>query len=1137
MANEFILRKGLISLGGITFPYKAISGVYTIGADDYMVDCTTNTFSVTLPTAALIQGKIYAIKNSGSGTITVATTSSQTIDGATTKTLSQYQILYVESNGANWIATGPQGNKGGLLYKFNSNTTSTAPASGEFKFNNATIGSITTGYISDITNDGADVGVYLNQFNSGGYMIIQSNTNGDPTYAIFLISSSGHPTGFVTYSLTYISGSLPSNVELCVISFSKNGLQGVRGVGNWTPGFTGGVTYGENSNTFYKSTGNDDWDGGVYSTQGYVRGCYVSWQAIGAAYPYVFVGLSSNPTANASYTNIDYAWYLQGASLNAQIWESGTGVSVTITYSTSTVFEITYDGLNIRYWATNNLGVMTLYRTVSRSIGNPLYLDSSFFYQTATDGITNCVFGPMGEAGATGPGSVSGTLNYLSKFTPNGTSLGNSVVVENTGNIGIGTATPGSKLSVGERASADGNLRLSAAGASADAGASLLWDMYVGGGNPISHIAEIRPESYATGVQKNLLNFYVGAWNNNADSGTPKMTITETGTVGIGTINPQTKLDVSIDDNSYGTALIVRNTNAGSAAISQIALVTNTYTAGFQIRIFNSGGAVELANYANSSINFLTNATEKMRIHANGKVSINNTDSTAGQFSVSNDASVTAYNTTFRMLEGGTFKNDAVVGWNVANQYSHFGNYQNFPLSLRTNDQDRIWIANSGNIGIGTTGPSAKLNVKSTGGTATTSTLFTDPYTRLSGSGIPAGGTPSVTYTTISGASSVTQIGSGAAYAVTLSQANVYNTVTSAWPVFPAVNYSTILNANTATLQWTVNAHQTLNGTMTGFTSGGTQTGQAIVLACSGTNPSSAGTSGYALAFGVPGTGNTWSLIYFTNGLNGTGAINILIGPSAAADPRSYFSLKVTYTPIANQWTFYYRADALNSGTWANPLTGTYTTVGTASNSTLTGISLPYFSFVYNAQTGNGHFSNLSLTTINTLVYPDSIKSEDGNIRQTNGFSILENLTSVDAASDAAAAALNVPLYGLYRTGTIVKVRVGGTTSDGIVYTTGAQTIDGVKTFVQNVTAPGFFNSSDARLKNVTERDGDTVKFTWKDKRDDKTHIGYIAQEVQEKYPDQVNEDADGLLTVNYIEVLVAKIQELENRIKILENK
>ena len=91
-------------------------------------------------------------------------------------------------------------------------------------------------------------------------------------------------------------------------------------------------------------------------------------------------------------------------------------------------------------------------------------------------------------------------------------------------------------------------------------------------------------------------------------------------------------------------------------------------------------------------------------------------------------------------------------------------------------------------------------------------------------------------------------------------------------------------------------------------------------------------------------------------------------------------------------------------------------------------------------------------------------------------------------------------------------------------------------TFLGSVTATGFFSSSDSKLKNIIKRDGDTIKFKWKDKRDNKVHIGYIAQEVKKKYPDQVNKGDDGLLTVNYIEVLVAKIQELENRIKILEN-
>lgn len=61
--------------------------------------------------------------------------------------------------------------------------------------------------------------------------------------------------------------------------------------------------------------------------------------------------------------------------------------------------------------------------------------------------------GPTGPQGPTGPGgsgsgTVSGTLNYIAKFTPNGTTVGNSVVFENSSNIGIGTTTPARNMEV-----------------------------------------------------------------------------------------------------------------------------------------------------------------------------------------------------------------------------------------------------------------------------------------------------------------------------------------------------------------------------------------------------------------------------------------------------------------------------------------------------------------------------------------------------------------------------------------------------------------------------------------------------------------------------------------------------------------
>ena len=84
MANELVIRDGLISLGGINFPYRAVTSTYAITAVDYMVDATSGTFTITLPTSVGVAGKIFEVKNSGAGTITVATTAGQTIDGAAT---------------------------------------------------------------------------------------------------------------------------------------------------------------------------------------------------------------------------------------------------------------------------------------------------------------------------------------------------------------------------------------------------------------------------------------------------------------------------------------------------------------------------------------------------------------------------------------------------------------------------------------------------------------------------------------------------------------------------------------------------------------------------------------------------------------------------------------------------------------------------------------------------------------------------------------------------------------------------------------------------------------------------------------------------------------------------------------------
>lgn len=83
------------------------STTYAILATDNLVLLSSSggAFTATLPTAASMTGKVISIKKTDStfNIITIATTSSQTIDGVTTTTLNtQNELLTVTSDGSNW---------------------------------------------------------------------------------------------------------------------------------------------------------------------------------------------------------------------------------------------------------------------------------------------------------------------------------------------------------------------------------------------------------------------------------------------------------------------------------------------------------------------------------------------------------------------------------------------------------------------------------------------------------------------------------------------------------------------------------------------------------------------------------------------------------------------------------------------------------------------------------------------------------------------------------------------------------------------------------------------------------------------------------------------------------------------------
>jgi hypothetical protein len=90
-------------------------------------------------------------------------------------------------------------------------------------------------------------------------------------------------------------------------------------------------------------------------------------------------------------------------------------------------------------------------------------------------------------------------------------------------------------------------------------------------------------------------------------------------------------------------------------------------------------------------------------------------------------------------------------------------------------------------------------------------------------------------------------------------------------------------------------------------------------------------------------------------------------------------------------------------------------------------------------------------------------------------------------------------------------------------------------------------HSSDRRWKtdirpvdNIVDRvkDLSSVEFTWKEKEDNRTHYGLIAQEVEDIFPNLVSADEQGYKYVNYnelIPILLKVVQDQQREIDALK--
>ena len=316
-------------------------------------------------------------------------------------------------------------------------------------------------------------------------------------------------------------------------------------------------------------------------------------------------------------------------------------------------------------------------------------------------GKISLVGGP--DSGTPNVGYPDGHMTFFTRGQQGGDSLSERMRITDTGNVGIGTASPNALLDVYNKIylQNDGTVKW---GVSANAG-HLTWDTN---------------QAIVKGLSGQAL--LLGSNNTSA-----RMTIDTSGNVGIGTTSPGEKLEVNgnVKLNSVGHELQFANHNVGG------------YRDGNHRLILAGYGGID---FVSENVGGMENQAKRVRITPSGSVGIGTTSPSA-RLEVSSDSS---YSSDLNILSvsgtktGGTAvtnvkginvdigSNDHVVGYDITNLYGAYINNNAsggsatvinnwYGVYVPAADADRVSNSVSAyfgdNVGIGTSSPDSLLHV------------------------------------------------------------------------------------------------------------------------------------------------------------------------------------------------------------------------------------------------------------------------------------------------------------------------------------------------------------------------------------------------------------------------------------------
>ena len=295
--------------------------------------------------------------------------------------------------------------------------------------------------------------------------------------------------------------------------------------------------------------------------------------------------------------------------------------------------------------------------------------------------------------------------------------------IDSSGNVGIGTTSPGEPLTVKTKTAAyfpgikiedyNSSMGLYVQNIEGE-NSGIGTGRYYNSGNWRSDVTA--PTTIR--LDGGAIRFYAqsGVTADTNYTPTQRMTINADGNVGIGTVSPRDRLDLYDADDNVGIYFHTATSGTGGADGVRVGL-NNTHAFFW--------------NYENTPISFATNGSQKATILANGNVGIGTT-SPAQNFVVADATNgngvelVPGATATFQTYNRGTSSYNNLNIDTARTQvrsidYTSFHNGSGYP--------ERMRITSAGNVGIGTTSPSGLLHVHQTG-SGTSNSIITEDDAR-----------------------------------------------------------------------------------------------------------------------------------------------------------------------------------------------------------------------------------------------------------------------------------------------------------------------------------------------------------------------------------------------------------------------